>query len=138
MRWWSGVDDYGNYEALTHTIFTSIPILNLTVTLIYIKIPNCNPTLTDTPITSSTQSYAYPITLNFIPPAYNLPLPQPYLQPIPPALVLFQSCLDPSTTTSLSSIPLPTQINSFGELGFGKTGFGNWEDTNTKSVRPTL
>ena len=110
-----------------HTTLTPTPILNPTVTLIYTPTPpatqhypilppqlssTVNPTLTRT------------LTLNFMP---TTPQPaQPHLQPIPPALVLCQSCLDPSHNPKL--LPNPTSNpNSFGESGFGETGFGEPE-----------
>ena len=123
MGWWSGVDGYGEYEVLTphhpyanpYSQSNSHPYLH--------SHPTCNPTLTDTPTTSSTvnPTLTRTLTLKFMP---TTPQPaQPHLQPIPPALVLCQSCLDPSHNPKL--LPNPTSNhNSFGESGFGETGFG--------------
>ena len=123
MGWWTGIDGYGEYEVLTphhphanpYSQSNSHPYLH--------SHPTCNPTLPHTPTTSSTVNPTLPrtLTLNFMP---TTPQPaQPHLQPIPPALVLCQSCLDPSHNPKL--LPNPTSNpNSFGESGFGETGFG--------------
>jgi hypothetical protein len=109
-----------NMRCLLHTTLTSTLTLNATVTLIYTPIPTFNPTLTDTLITSSTVNpiLTRTLTLNFIPTTY---FSLNRISKISPALVLFQSCLDPSHNLKL--LPNPTfSSNYFGETGFGEPG----------------
>ena len=124
MGWWTGIDGYGEYEVLTphhphanpYSQSNSHPYLH--------SHPTCNPTLPHTPTTiklhRQSHSHTYP---NFKLYAHHPTTSSASSPTYTPALVLCQSCLDPSHNPKL--LPNPTSNpNSFGESGFGETGFG--------------
>jgi hypothetical protein len=120
-----GLTVTANMRCKLHTTLMPTPIVNATVTLNYTPTPTCNPTLIDTPITSFTvdRTLTRTLTLNFITTTPQpIPQPQAYLQPIPPALVLFQSRLDTYHNQKLILNPMHVQSQLLRRNGIRRIG----------------